>query len=56
MSIGTKNILNNQEKPASPSLMESLRDTTCGVTPSKTSATFSSDEGATDLILELFSF
>lgn len=35
--------------------MESLRGITCGVIPSKTSVTFSSDEGATDLILELFS-
>lgn len=36
--------------------MESLGGIACGVIPSKTSATFSSNERATDLILELFSF
>ena len=36
--------------------MESLRDITCGVSPSNASATISSDKGAEDFILELFSF
>lgn len=43
------------EPPAFPSLMESLRGTPFGMIPSKTSATFSSDEGAADLVLELSS-